>query len=335
MVKVALRSVFSPFIWVAWKLLRSPRIQAIVVFVYDYRRYVRCVGAMWQSTEEACLAQIIMSYHVIEKGLTMPNRRFSFGHDAMRHLMTQIDRYASAHSAIHPQVVHAIGVVRAYDEMHRTGFERTDDVAYWKTIEDFLSRYPNVSAHTQRHMTREEFFANQNSPFPEFSESRHTLRHYEGVVDLDAIRKAVRLAQSAPSACNRQHIRVYCVADHALRDQILALQNGNRGFGHLADKLLILTGDLEDIRWVSERHDVYTNGGIFLMNLCYALHYHRIAHCILNCSFFIDGDRRVRKMLGVKDSEVFIAMLCCGQAPASFDVALSPRRDMSEIYREL
>lgn len=335
MIKSVLRIAFSPFIWGARKLLQNPRIQAICVFVYDYRRYVRCAGALKLTTEESSLAQIIMSYHVIEKGLTMPNRRFSFGHDAMRHLMTLIDRYASAHSAIHPQVVHAIGVVRAYDEMHRTGFDRTGDVAYWKAIEVFLSRYPDIPAHTQRHMTREEFYAKQNSPFPEFSESRHTLRHYEGCVDPGTIRKAVRLAQSAPSACNRQHVRVYCVADHALRDQILALQNGNRGFGHLADKLLILTGDLEDIRWVSERHDVYTNGGIFLMNLCYALHYHRIAHCILNSSFFIVGERRLRKLLKLKDSEVPIAILCCGQAPASFDVASSPRRELSEIYREL
>lgn len=327
-----IKFMLYPLVLIRRCLLRQQWCEAAHLFWADYRRYVRNSGAMEHFSEESSIARIIMAYHVIEKGLTMPNRRTSFGHDAMRNLMRLINRHTLIYGTDHPQVQHAIEVVKAYDEMHRADFPRLDDVAYWREIEGFLSRYEPVRVSSQLRMTRAEFFSKRTAPFPEFAASRHSLRHYEGTVDLETIREAVRLAQTAPSACNRQHTRVYCVTDHSLRDQIYSLQNGNRGFGHLADKLLVLTGELEDVRWLAERHDVYTNGGIFLMNLCYALHYHKVAHCILNCSLYIAEDKRLRKLLGISDSEVFIAMVCCGQAPASFAVAASPRREISEIF---
>lgn len=334
LLKVPLKFVFYPVVLVRRYLYGTLWFQALSLYWSDYRRYIQHAGAMERFTERSSIARIIMAYHVVEKGLTMPNRRHSFGHGAVRELMSLISRHVLTYGCEHPQVLHAIGVVRAYDEMHRGSFSRTDDEVYWKSIEDFLAQYPETPPQTQRHMTREEFFAKRDAVFPEFARSRHTLRHYAGPVDVGTIRKAVSLAQCAPSACNRQHIRVYCVSDHTLRDKIFSLQNGNRGFGYLADKLLVLTGDLEDIRWLAERHDVYTNGGIFLMNLCYALHYYGIAHCILNASFRVAEEQKMRELLRISESEVFVALVCCGQPPDEFDIASSPRRDFSEIFFE-
>lgn len=332
MIRNVLRFVFFPFVLLRRYLREALWFQALCLYCHDYRRYVRYAGAMENFTEESSLARIIMGYHVIEKGLTMPKRRLSFGHGVVLELMSLIERHVRVYGITHPQIRHAIGVVKAYDEMHRGADCRSDEGEYWLEIERFIGNYANIPVAAQRHMTREEFFLHRESSFPAFAMSRHTLRHYEGTVDLDTIKKAVSLAQCAPSACNRQHIRVYCVADHTVRDQIYSLQNGNRGFGHLADKLLVITGDLEDVRWLAERHDVYTNGGIFLMNLCYALHYYEVAHCILNCSLRVAEDRALHEILGVPESEVFISILSCGRAPAEFDVASSPRRELSEIF---
>ena len=48
---------------------------------------------------------------------------------------------------------------------------------------------------------------------------------------------------TAPSACNRQYVRVHSVGDIEMKKAILSLQNGNRGFGENADKLLVVTAD--------------------------------------------------------------------------------------------
>ena len=114
---------------------------------------------------------------------------------------------------------------------------------------------------------------------------------------------------------------------------MLSLQRGNRGFGHLASKVLVVTVDLEGIDSTGERNDIYTNGGMFLMNLCYALHYCNVAHCVLNWSRSADDDDAARSIIGnhLKKSETIVALLSCGIAPDEFDVAMSPRKELTEV----
>ena len=95
--------------------------------------------------------------------------------------------------------------------------------------------------------------------------------------------------------------------------------------------MLVVTSDLSAIRWAWERHDCYTNGGIFVMNLCYALHYHGVAHCILHWSVPPETDRAVHERLHIPANEVIVQVLACGLPPAEFDVAASPRRSTDEI----
>lgn len=303
------------------------------MFGYDRKRVLQTFR-IGKRLREHRLAMLIMEYHIVEKGLTMPNRHLNFGHAVVERLMQKILAFHRDFGTEDPQVSHAIGVLKAYDELHKD-FDRSADPVFWKNLTDFLARFPEVPAATQAHGTKEAFYAQNEAPFPTFAAARHTLRHYAGPLDIEKIRKAVALAQTAPSACNRQHARVYCISDHGLRDRVLALQNGNRGFGHLADKLLIVTADLADLAGISERNDAFINGGIFLMNLCYALHYYRVAHCMLNWSTPPATDQTLRKLIPISPAEVIIAILSCGEAPEEFDVATSPRKPIEAIYREV
>ncbi len=47
----------------------------------------------------------------------------------------------------------------------------------------------------------------------------------------------------------------------------------------------------------------YIDGGIFLMNLLYALHFKNIAACPLHCALNLFKERKIKKMLGMKRSE--------------------------------
>ena len=60
---------------------------------YDADRFMKYSGAFTPMDRESLLAVIIMKYHIIEKGLTMPNRRFVFGRSVLLELMKLIDEY--------------------------------------------------------------------------------------------------------------------------------------------------------------------------------------------------------------------------------------------------
>lgn len=307
-----------------------------LLFSYDRKRFVRHAGAFNPDSREASVARIIMAYHVLEKGITMPRRHLDFGHSAVLNLIELIERFEIKFGSGEPQVDHAIGCVKEYLDIHKKeSFDTSRDEVYWNRVKTFCTARITIPSSKQLSITREQFFANNDAPFPIFAISRHTSRHYEGVVDVERIKSAVRLAMSAPSACNRQYVKVYCVSNHKTRDRIFELQNGNRGFGADADKLLVITADLHGNCWAEERNDLYTNAGIFIMNLAYSLHWHKIAHCILNWSVIPSSDISAHQLLSIPENEIITMLIACGNAPTHFSIAASPRKELSEVFREI
>ncbi len=294
-------------------------------FAYDKAQFLANAGALHLDRKAAACAEIVMGYHVLEKGLTMPRRRLGFGKGAVLHLMNLIDSFERRFGTDEPQVRHAVSVLRAYRELHRDWPEPM------KRLDAFLAARPAVPAALEPHVTREEFFSAKDAPFPAFAASRHVCRHFAGPIPGETLDAALALAATAPSACNRQHARVHVIDDPSLRERLFALQGGTRGFGADADKALVVTADLSAVRWGWERHDAYVNGGIFVMNLCYALHYHGIAHCILHWSVEPATDREAHRLLGIPENEAIVQVLACGMPPEEFDVAASPRRAPEEI----
>lgn len=306
-------------------------------FRYDKEMLVNFSGAFGRKSRECLRANVILNYHILEKGLTMPNRRYGFGVDVLKRLMRLVDEFEGRHGH-DDQVDHATGVIRAYFELHSNAekFRKVGDLEYWASIRRFLECHKGISSAQQPHVKREDFFSRRRSEFPEFAWSRHTVRHYASKnLPLERIVQAVDLARSTPTACNRQHCRVYCVSNREKMESLLRIQGGNRGFGSLANKLLVVTADLQDLCVARERNDIFVNGGMFLMNLCYALHYYEIAHCILNWSREPEEDRAMRRVLAIRPSETVIAILTCGEAPDEFDIAASPRKGLNETFVEI
>lgn len=333
MLKKVLRVVLFPLVLVRrWYLRNKARRRQLQVFDYDKRRFLRYAGCFDKGSRESMLAGVIMAYHIIEKGLTMPRRHLDFGHEAVLDLLTCINDFVGIWGDDDSQVRHAIGVVKSYLKLHQDSkFDFSKDAVFWEQVAAFCQAYDAIEPSRQYHFSREEFFADKESGFMAFAKSRHTVRHYGGLIPDDRIEKAVSLAMTAPSACNRQHVHVHCISSHALRDQLLSMQNGNRGFGTDADKLLVITTCLSDVQYVEERNDPYVNAGIFIMNLCYALHYNEIACCILNWHVNPEVDVEARKLIQIPDAESIVALIACGIPPEEFDVAQSPRKRVDEI----
>ena len=301
------------------------RREAKAAFRYDLKQFLEGAGALHLDRMAAARSEIVMAYHVVEKGLTMPHRRLGFGKGAIVHLVNLIDAFERRFGSGDAQVRHAVAVLKAYRELHRDWPEPMPK------LDAFLAKRPDVAAAAQPHVRREDFFAQRDAAFPSFAASRHVCRHFAAPVPRKTLEDAIALAMTAPSACNRQHCRVHVIDDAGLRDRLFALQGGTRGFGQDADKVIVVTADLSAVRWAWERHDAYTNGGIFVMNLCYSLHWHGIACCILHWSVAPENDRAAHELLGIARSEAIVQVLACGMPPEEFDVAGSPRLDAKEV----
>lgn len=301
------------------------------VLKYNKKRFIKYSG-VFHPSKIRDMAYLTWLYHVIEKGLAMPKMRLGFGQDKVKELLSLILLYEDRYGKDNVTYNTAVGVLKEYDRIHKE-----KNYILPKEITDSLEKIckENIDIQMNNEYTRTKFFKYKNSNFFQFATSRHSVRNYDTNIDIEIedLIKAIQLAQTAPSACNRQAARVHIVSEHQLIKKCLKLQNGNRGFGHLANKLLIITGNLQTLLGSQEFFDLNTNVGIFIMNLSYALHYYEIVHCILNWYVLPKDDIHLRKILNIPQEENIIAFITCGKAPKDFKIAISPKLNTEEIIR--
>jgi nitroreductase len=170
------------------------------------------------------------------------------------------------------------------------------------------------------------------SSFEKFSESRKSVRNFTGnYIDDGLIEKAVSLSKNAPSVCNRQPSKVYYLKNKSKIDDVLEIQSGLNGFSKNINQLLVVTTDVNYYYSVGERYQFFIDGGVYLMNLLYALHFYKIAACPANWAKEKDDEKRIKQILPIKDSEKVICLIAIGEAEQTFRTTLSKRRDVSEL----
>ena len=293
----------------------------------DFRYLIEGQGKDFKSGH--ILKRIMLEYHVIEKGLTMPDMRLGFGEKVLLALISDINSYVNAFGENDEQVNVAIQVVLEYKRVHNQAqYQLKEEVLEAiETLKKFENRQEGT---TQRLMTKEEFYSHNGCSFAEFASSRHSVRFFDGAIEVEDIKNAIELAQTAPSACNRQSTRVKVVTDKSLIEKVFAIQHGNRGFGHLADKLIVLTVDMQ--YWdIATYWGGYVDGGIYAMNLLYSLHYNKIAACPLNANLNANESHLVKTLLNIPDTESIFLFIAIGGVPDTFRLTNSHRTEYKSI----
>lgn len=281
-------------------------------------------------TKESELAVLLVDSHVLEKGLTMPNRRLGFGQQRVRNLVKYINEYISNYDASPIQVQAALNDLAEYLAVHKkASFALPEDIV--KGIENLMRYRLDEQENFSIPCTAESYFV-EDVDFEKFSFSRRSLRHYSNdKVDIDRVIDAIRIAQNAPSACNRQATRVKIIQLKEAKEYVLSIQNGTRGFGHLADKILLVSTDMSN--WAPvDRNSAFLDAGIFTMNLLYALHYKHIAACPLNADMGSKLVKEIHKRLNIPMSEIPVCFITIGNASKEFLVANSQRIDIENVY---
>lgn len=328
--------LLQPFKYIARRLLPKNVIFLIITLKdhwYDIKRYARYSNTHYQfDSSNKVKGKLTMLYHVIEKGLTMPETRLGFGNKVVGELIDLCELYISkGYDSKDVVLVHSIKVLNEYVAFHQSR-DHALPPSVINRIKELAKRAGVLDASKQHFFTDTSYFQHHDASFDQFCISRHSARNFiKKEVDVRIINDCIRMALKAPSACNRQPSRVYVVKKTDLKAELLNLQSGNRGFGHLADSILVITADLSVFQNNDERREALFNSGLFTMTLIYALHFHKIGACLLNWSTSVDNDQRLRALLNIPENEVVAITIAIGYVPKQFKIAISPRKKVSEI----
>ncbi len=281
-------------------------------------------------SKDSDLSSLLVISHVLEKGITMPNRRLGFGYERVRLVIDRCNYCILRYGNEPVEIQSALVDLRDYLSIHEeASFKLPEDIV--NGINELIGHIKNDKALSWAEFTPYTFFK-ECSSFEDFTNSRHTCRYYaQEPVEIEKIVDCIRIAQTAPSACNRQSTRVYIISSKEAKQVVLKYQNGTRGFGQDADKFLLVTA-VQSAWDIKQSKSAFIDAGMFTMTLLYALHEKKICACTLNAHIYGKRLKDFYREIGISKSEIPIVFIAIGNATDKFLIAKSARLDIDSIY---
>ena len=184
-----------------------------------------------------------------------------------------------------------------------------------------------------KYYTKTDLLPDETLDLESFFSSRHSIRTYlQEPVKEEIIREAVKIANRAPSACNRQASYVYFSNSKETVERIDSLITGSSGFkGEVPNYIIVTTdrayfSDVEQFQW-------YINGGLYLSYLSLALHSQGIGHCIMQWKAFYKTEDDLKALMGISKSEAIIAVVGCGYYPEEVRCIDAQRKGVEDTLR--
>lgn len=317
---------FAKTVW-HWVQRQIAVIKVLSSYIYDARRYTRWWHGMGADrTKRQQERALLKAYHGIEKGLSLPQPRPAFGQTKIRHVMAQTDAWLAQYGPTGAGAA-SLSALQAYQAFNKTHGITLEFLDAWLSDKEAVPFQGGV-----KQVTREEILSQIEAGPDAFFAARHSIRNFGGgEVPMEDVRRAVRMAAKTPSVCNRQGPRVHCF-EKAM--DALQWQPGNKGFGQLASRGLVVTADLQAFSGPGERNQCWIDGGLFAMSLIYAFHALGYGACALAWSQPAKEDRKMRQALDIPDNEAVIMMIAVGTLPEAFNVAVAERLDTSNFLVE-
>ena len=297
---------------------------------YDVNKYLNqyTTPLSLEKNKTTLEREIMVLSHTLEKGLSHKKIKPLFGYKVMTQLCEYIKEYSQTTGL--DEYILSLGV-SIWMEYNKVNSNLNDKLF---EIPEHLKKYCNSEVGAFE-TSKDNYFKYINSNFESFSNSRRSVRLFDTKSDeipLELIKKAIGLAINAPSACNRQAVRVQIITDKELINKISSIQGGNRGFGENSGALLIIKSNL-NYYYPNERRIPMFDCGLFTMNLLYALHFYQLGACVLNGSLSEEQEIDLKNVVNINDNEIIASILSVVNIPddETIKIACSFRRKPDDI----
>lgn len=303
-------------------------------YVYDFRRYKKYSFDFnhRNPSKDNLRSEITFQYHAIEKGLSHNNIRFGFGKAKIDRLFQLITDWENQNfSKEDRRFLAGIAVLDKYIKVHeKANYDVSEINDKLKHFSKYIIGKDICGGAIE--LNKEEFIKLSSERFDSFSLSRKSIRNYgKEIISKEKIIDAVNLATHYPSVCNRQAVKVHIITNVEKAKDCLKLQNGIQGMADNLSGVIIVTSDNQYFGNLNERNQSFIDGGIFTMNLLYALTYKNIASCTLNANLNTKNMDQMRKLFNIPDSENIIDFISYGSYPDICKFPVSNRDNANDI----
>ncbi len=290
-------------------------ISLFIAFLIDFIRYAKfsLIGNP-KFTKEYSHARMMLLSHSLEKGLSFTPFRKEFGKKNVENLIIEVNSFLDYYPSDEISTL-TIGVLNSYynialpNKNNEIGTKIKNLLTkHSKSTDNFVGGIKEISLDKLN-------FTNSFDELYNVAFLRSSIRNFSNTeISINEISNAVKYAQTAPSVCNRQTSRVH-IFDGKIINDILDNQLGNQGWADKANKLIVITSDLNYFGGVYERNQAFIDGGLFAMQFVMGLHCQKIATC---CKMYVRTpkiDKNFYKVTKICEKEVPIMLILAGHYP--------------------
>lgn len=312
---------------------RTPLIELCSKLYDFYHHYKYSFKEYKLKKEKATYAYYLTkSYHIVEKGLALPEPRMQFGEPRIKKLIKVSKEYIDNYGE--DELIRAIkDTLISYLNFHNAaGFELKKD--YCELIKTFINGNESGGRGGLKNLRKLDSYTESFLQAERLIKGRVSVRNFSSEdIPMDDIRKIIELARNTPSVCNRQgwYVHVYSQKDKI--KELLSYQNGNAGFTEQINKLLIVTGNAKAFTF-AESNQLFIDGGLLSMNILLAIHAAGYGACPLNTCYPAHYENKVKKIAKITDEERLIMMIGVGSLHDEYSVAYSNKLAVSKILIE-
>ncbi len=253
--------------------------------------------------------------HSLEKGMGIPNTRIGYGQEKAYLLASKLKKYEDEYNTNSFPFLESIAVLDKYIElMHEQGVNIDKIESERATFEKEIIIKNHCKAGFYNY-NYGELVCCKSSILESILSSRHSVRHYsKDEITAEELKEVVSLANMAPSACNRQPVKLFYTKTQEKAFKFEKLVNGSQGFqGEIPYYMLVTVdrayfGTDEFLQW-------YINGGIYLGFLTLAFHSRGIGSIILQWKYAQECEKEVKDLFGIEPNEAIIALIGYGKYP--------------------
>jgi len=307
--------------------------KAVVLFleyVRDFKLYMK-YNRFSPSADQQKKAfyKLIIESHSIEKGLSLSQPKLLFGKEKIRDIIRLLHIYDGSRSSFPEQM--ALGALEAYVKLHREAgasdriLEEIDAV-----LDENARRRPFELTGGVKDFAMP---GQDETGLASLLSSRASCRMFDNRrIESEVLEEMVRLAQKAPSQCNRQSGKVHIYQNPGQVQKLLELQSGSRGFSQNVGTVLVVTSDLVAWSLPEQRNQAYVDGALWAMGLLLGAHSLGLLTCPLNLAVDNAKERNIKAVGNIDEDERLIMMIGIGYPkPGPLRVANSPRRALGEV----
>lgn len=271
---------------------------------------------------------IDIKVHALEKGMSIGKVRKGFGKKKAEEVLDDLKLYLKlkGNTTFADECCSIIQKYIAFNEWQDADMSDVKQMLDEYCVRHDIKLLPYGGIYELSH---KDIQNGQAAPFDIFSQSRFSCRDFgDTPIDIELIKKALMLCERTPSACNRQSQRIHVYLDGELKDKICKFQGGSKGFSNDFQGAILICEEITGYS-SAETNLPYVDGGIYAMNLLYALHFYDIAAIPLTMGRRTNYLIKMMKQMGIPKNEVPVLLIGIGSYKDKWKVAQSHRNDWS------